>query len=691
MDIMRKVHHLSLTLFLFSQILFSSCMFFAVTNIYEGNASNSLMLESEILQGFNATLTFQERQEFYQNLSRTSNDLYAQSARLYFGDSLYEPIIQAAIDHVNLRKDTSDFRMNAFVRLLYYDNMTHGLNNTLRDALKNCVLNFKYWYNEPGLSDCIMWTENHIILFHTAELLAGQLYPDEIFPNSGMTGQEHMAHAIPLILQWIGWRARFGFSEWHSDIYITLDIMALMNLMDFAQNSTIATKAAMLIDTLAFDFANNYYLSLYATTHGRTEDSKKVGVNATRPASWESTSQVAWILLGLGQCNLNDAGNGAAVSIALSEKYAPPPILEDIAGAARLNNEHKERNSINFEDGPTYGIGYTSENDIVGFWWPMSGPTHPLIAERSLAITQNYNIKLKLVYNDALFVDLIRIGGLLYGTSFSGFCQKISDITIGSCLESISTYTYRTPYYQLSGAQDHHKGNAGLQQHIWQASLDTNAIVYTSSPGGVSSQQFSGGWYPRATMYKNIGIIQYDRLAQLLITELVFAALGTRNPYTHAYFPRWAFDEVVQEGKWTFGQKGDSYVALYSYGSTKWMSNYELRSPGKKNVYIVELGSVADYGSFANFTESISSAVINVKKLDVGFSVCYVSPLRGEICVCWDGPMTVEGVAVDIGPYERFENPFCTQTFGTNRTEITYGTQSLILDFDAGTRTYSEV
>ena len=257
------------------------------------------------------------------------------------------------------------------------------------------------------------------------------------------------------------------------------------------------------------------------------------------------------------------------------------------------------------------------------------------------------------------------------------------------CLESVSTYTYRTPYYQLSGAQDYHKGMNGIQEHIWQASLDETAIVYTNSPGGVSPQEFTGGWKPRATLHENVGIFQYDRLATSLLGELVFLYLEYK-PYTHAYFPQWAFDSVEQHGKWTFGSKGDSYIALYSHEKTHWESDYiELRSSGKKNAYIVELASIEDYATFEDFIEAILGAELKVKHLEIGFDIIYDSPSQGTIIVAWEGPMIVDHQNVDLGPFPRFDNDFCYQEFGTNITLIEFESQSLELDFDNGIRTYT--
>ncbi|MHA1110789.1 MAG: hypothetical protein ACTSRE_06775, partial [Promethearchaeota archaeon] len=655
-----------------------------------GSGNNTPLTENtnyfkNLLQYSN--LTFTERQDLYLNGTHENNGFHAQVARSYLGLPINEDTIRSTMEDVINLKDTSDFDVNTYLRILYYDNVSSNLSSELRADLKNVILNFKYWFTEPNDDSMIFWTENHMILFHTAELLAGQLYPNETFSNSGMTGIEHVNHAIPLINRWIGWRAQFGFSEWHSNVYFTYDLIALMNLVEFSEDEPISTKAMMLVDLLAFDFANNFFHSIYATTHGRTADSRQVGHSVDSPPSRESPSEAAWVLLGISKHNENDGSNGGAISIAVSEKYVPPPILEDIAEIAATSNEHKERSSLNLMDGPTYGIGYTSMDDLM-FWWPMSATAAAPIVDSSLRLMEEYDLSAKLIFNDAMFVDLLSFGAKIHGTTISGSCEILDMVTRGVCLESVSTYTYRTPYYQLSGAQDYHKGMDGLQEHIWQASLDETAIVYANSPGGVSPQEFTGGWKPRATMNENVGIFQYDRYSTSLLGEMVFLYLEYK-PYTHAYFPQWAFDSVEQHGKWTFGEKGDSYVALYSNKRPHWESDIELRSFGKKNAYIVELASIEDYSSFDEFIETILYADLKVKHLPIGFDIMYDSPSQGIITVAWDGPMISGGKNVDLGPFPRFDNDFCYQEFGTKVTLIEFESQSLELDFDSATRTYS--
>ena len=72
--------------------------------------------------------------------------------------------------------------------------------------------------------------------------------------------------------------------------------------------------------------------------------------------------------------------------------------------------------------------------------------------------------------------------------------------------------------------------------------------------------------------------------------------------------------------------------------------------------------------------------------MTVGSDVTYDSPSQGLINVGWYGPMLVNGEAVDLGPYARWDNPYVHQEFGTMVTKIRHKDQTLVLDFETPRR-----
>ena len=631
---------------------------------------------------------FLERQADYLALclattGPTSGGLYAQSCRVAAGlGDVNDAEVDAAIAKLAAREDTADFRAAGLVRMLYLDDESGALAPERRATIEDALLTFKYWVDEPGKDGMAYWTENHQVLFHSSELLMGQRYPDSVFTNTGRKGAELVEHAAPRLKRWLDLRGRFGFSEWHSNVYFNEDVPALLNLVDFAEDEELRTKASMVLDIVALDLLNNMYRGWFATTHGRTYPNKFIGgLN-------DSTADFAWITVGLAKPG--SGGNFSGAFLATSPHYVPPPALEALAEDVRPTHEHRQRDSIMVEEGPVYGIGYTGLDDIV-FWAGMAGLVAPAIIEGTAEILDAFDL-----WDGFLFGSLpdsvIGLLKLLAATgSLVEFAEDMEALGRGMALEAVNTYVYRTPDYQLAAAQDYKPGMWAAQTLMWQATLDREAFVLTTFPGGIAgvdgieveiNSPWIGGHLPRCTFHRNVGIIQHRRNP----VAPDYAGMVTGD-YTHAYFPRDAFDEVVESGRWVFGRKGEGYIGLWSDVQAAWSADPELPydwvAPGEKNVFVVEMGRAVDDGDFATFVAALEAATVEV---DADGVVSYVSPTLGLMEVGWTGTLTVAGAPIDIGPYPRWANAHLRQPWGSKRLVFTAGGQVLDLDFEAGAR-----
>ena len=602
--------------------------------------------------------------------------LYGQLCRVALGDTVNTEAIDEACAKVNAREDTADFAVAGLVRMLYLDRANPSLDPVVRAQIEETVLDFKYWIDEPGHDKMCYWSENHQALYHSNELLAGQLFPDEVFPNAEMTGNEHVAHAERLAERWLDFRGQFGFSEWHSNVYFNEDVPALVNLADFAEDGAIRTKAAAVLDLLAFDLLNNMYDGHFATPHGRTYENKFLeGLS-------DSTGEAAWIMVGLG--DYESTGNFSGTFLATSEGYFTPGLLEDVAGATESNHEHRQRDGIDVVDGPGWGIGYEDQDDII-FWAGMVGLIAPEVIEGTVAMLDDLDLWDGFLFGDLPPEATALLDMAIANDSLANLATDLEALSRGIALESMNTYVYRTPTYQLAGAQDYNPGYWGAQTQMWQATLDGEAYVFTSYPtefgigdaGMTFATDWTGSWFPRATFHHNVGIIQYRR------DPVALADNYLTSDHTHAYFPKERFDEVCEEGNWVLGRKGDGYVALYSDNPTTWSedNDYELDAEGEANVWIVELGSADENGSFDAFVEAVTGAAV-----DTGDGVHYESPTLGTMEVDWEGPLTVDGDPIDLGPYPRWDNAYAQVELGDTVTHIDLNDLRLELDFDTPAR-----
>ncbi len=626
--------------------------------------------------------SFRSRQAEYLAFCAEANgpgqgNTYGQICRVKSGLEVNTDAIASGIADLTARIDCSDFRASSLVRILYLNLETEALDEATRISIEDALINYKYWMTEPGKDKMCYWSENHEILFHSCEYLAGQMFYNTVFPNANMTGAEHIDHAKPLILKWLDLKGTVGFSEWHSNVYFAEDIAALVNLIDFADDPEISTKAAMVMDIIAYDMAMNYYDGFFATTHGRTYEGELVG------GLDDHTAEAGWVLFGLGEYEATGSLSGTAV--ASSTRYFTPDIIETLAVLTASGEfEHRQRDSIDIADGAKWGLTYDSDEDIP-LWANMAAIASPEIVNGMLAFVDKYDLWDGFLFGDLpdYLIDLLKANmGTQDIVNLSSDAEAVSK---GIALQAINTYTYRTDHYQISAAQDYHPGYFGSQTLMWQATLDEFAVVITSAPTDVDlggddvsvAGNWVGSWMPRATVYRNAAVIQY-RVSDL--PDILTGLFIPRN--NHAYFPQSAFDEVRKEGNWVIGKKGDGYVALYSQAATTWSleNDYELMTDVKDNTWLVQLGSVDEFESFDAFVAGVTGSAIAFAE---DGAVTWDSPSVGEIKVGWTGPFTVAGNQIDLGPYDRFDNASSSVKYGSRVTRITApGTTEKTLELD---------
>ncbi|RME63243.1 MAG: hypothetical protein D6790_05020, partial [Caldilineae bacterium] len=161
----------------------------------------------------------ERRREALLDAARRPVNVFSEIAKMELGywKDVDAAAIQQTIDSINQRADCSDFYLVGLLGMMdrYMDEPDFP--GALREPLEECVLNFRYWMDEPGNDAMCFWSENHQILFHACEVLAGQLFPEERFTNAGMTGAEHRRKGEEMALSWLRKRALGGFREWDSN------------------------------------------------------------------------------------------------------------------------------------------------------------------------------------------------------------------------------------------------------------------------------------------------------------------------------------------------------------------------------------------------------------------------------------------------------------------------------------------
>ncbi|HEY63857.1 MAG TPA: hypothetical protein G4O02_04745 [Caldilineae bacterium] len=539
--------------------------------------------------------TYEERRrEALEDAARRELNVFSEIARMALGrwDKVQTGVIMDTIQKINRREDCSDFYLTGLLGMMYRYMNDPNFPEDLKQPLEECVLNFRYWMDEPGEDAMCFWSENHQILFHTCEILAGQLYPDRTFSNTGQTGQWHREKGERMALSWLLKRGRGGFQEWDSNCYFEEDILALSHLASLAENDQIAELAAVVLDKMFFTMAINSYKGAFGSTHGRTY------APLIKGARLEATSGISRLMWGMGVFNERIMGT---VSLACAEEYELPPIIPEIAATLPEEFWNRERHAGEFEE----------------------------------------------------------------------WCDRRN----GSW--EVNKVTYKTPDYMLASAQDYHPGEIGYQQHIWQATLSQDAVVFVTHPPLMSEE---GSHRPN---YWH-GNVSLPRVAQWKDVLIAIYKLPDNDwlGFTHAYFPIATFDEHEIRDNWAFARVGEGYLAITaSQGvalATRGDNAYrELRSYGQHNVWLCHMGRAALDGSFEEFKEKI----LNLDVTFEGLSVRCIT-LRGDhLAFGWEGPLLLNGKEQPITGFKHYENPYCEVDLPAEHMEIRFRDYLLRLHF----------
>lgn len=314
--------------------------------LYEGNMRVQRTIPIALTHGRYSTAPYgayaERRAEALVDAAGRHDSIFSDIARMALGrwGDVDAARLVRQLESINQRADCSDFYLCGLLGARYRFGDHPAFPPVLREPLDACAQGFRYWHDEPGSDAMCTTTENHSILFHTCEVLAGQLYPEHTFSNAGETGTWHREKGERLALAWLRQRAATGFVEWDSNCYFEEDALALTHLADLAEDDALAALAAVVLDKMFFGMAVNSFKGAFGATHGRAYTPHLKG------AYREPTSGMGRLLWGMGVFNTSVRGT---VSLACSD-YALPPIIAAIAADAPEEMLSRERVTGSLED-----------------------------------------------------------------------------------------------------------------------------------------------------------------------------------------------------------------------------------------------------------------------------------------------------------------------------------------------------
>lgn len=622
--------------------------------------------------------------------------------------------LQPVWDHIDEWRDTRDFQLmylHWVLALADGETEMRTIDPAVLAAIEDRMADNRYQWDDPLPEDRLdnqwFWSENHLIIGLVNEYLAGQHMPDRTFTITGLTGTGHMERAKQPILDWVHERARFGFFEWHSHVYMKKNVAPLLTLLEFADDPELVQAAAMGLDLCVLDMAGACHRATYAASRGRTYAKDKL-------TDREGTFDTFKLLFDDTDEDYGGGADSSASYFAGSTRYRYPQVLMELAVAPEPGVT-RERHGI-FVDGtdpitddPEAPFGYDfSDPKNLSFWWSQGAVGLWQVTDISLEAAEEFRL-----LETELLADVKAVVDVNGGDPerVKAFLQANHDAINFGHLREANTYGFRSDAVSLATVVDHRFGQMRDQLHTWEASVGPGAVVFTTHPrGDVPDGEWNDdakpGYFtgeasiPRSAQHERTGIHIYQPSWDAASSPLVWALFAYQD-FTHAFVPQDRFDEVRQEGNWTFVHKDGGYIALWSWRTPEWRpvdpatqptegleEPFDLVAPGgPDNVWIVEVGDSTTADSFDAFVEGVLAAEPEVERSDEGFTVAWTSPTSGEVTFGSTAPFTVDGEEIALGEYPRHESMVGTVDRLATTFALAGDEAKLDLDFDAWTRT----
>lgn len=591
------------------------------------------------------------------NQDKVYIDLVNDSTNINWND------LDGTLQYVSSEYDCSDFRLVNLIRIIYQ--YGDRIPEDYKAKIENTLFNFRYWWDEPGENSMCYWSENHQILFASAEYLVGQKYPDMVFANSGMTGKEHVEKARKRILDWMEMRWKYGFIEFYSGVYYKEDIGGMINILDLAQDEELVKKMQIIMDLLFYDVASQNLKTYFVTTSGRAyEGNRKGGPGSdlggiTRFYWGDKEKHVGGMMFGM----------------VITDKYKLPAVLEEIAKDSS-NVIIKQNNGLDISELKTEGY-FGTDNRSMMMQWGMESFTNPEIIRNSLNHMRNCNMFSNEFIGDFKMLDFTLLKWLHLEPVLVSLINPQSN---GVAIQKGNTYTYKTKDYTIYTAQSYHPGTYGDQQHVFGMNIGNSFSIFHSHPALPAEKKHQSpnywvgyGHIPHVAQDKNVNLSIYNIPGKKGIMEMALL------DFTHAYFPKELFDTVVVSENYAMGKKGDTYCAFIGKNPFSFRENTtdDLIQTGKQTFWITEAGSAKEDGSFEAFCERIQQNKIDfdLEKLEL----TYLS--KGEkYQLTFGSDFLVNDKIIDT-KYSRYDSPYAKAEKKAKTLTFEYNGKSLFLDF----------
>lgn len=487
-------------------------------------------------------------------------------------DEYINTSVYSNCNYMNERYDCSDFRFQLIFRL--YKDYGDLLPRESKDMIRKTVLDFKYFMDEPGDDSMCYWSENHQILFATAEYLAGQEFPDEVFTNSKMTGREHMAKALERIKAWQKLRFNFGFSEFLSTVYLMEDIAPMANYIEYSADEKTVQGMKIIMDILWFDVALHTVNNRFCAVSSRMYAGNKAGnifgnsIGACMNALWgdESVKQAEqdagitdeekkqmheFLTLKPGKMSIN--------FLAMYKRgfYKLPKVIKKVA---LFNGDEtiKMSSGISISDMVEENLIGQQPHQIMAQLGSETF-TNPEVINNTIRYFKSNKMSRNKSISYFKFFDI----PLFKLINPQKIAAKYELMPHGISIGQGNIYTYRTGDYTLSTVMNYRTDCCGAQEQIWNANIAGHLTLFTTHParddsvyGSSPGYWIGNGRRPMSVQNKNVNITVYKMPKKKRGLEFRIAQMS------HMYMPKAFYDRFEQTENYVFAQKNNVLVCV---------------------------------------------------------------------------------------------------------------------------------
>lgn len=556
--------------------------------------------------------------------------------------------------------DTSDFKLVNLIRILY--EFSDNIPVHTKDKIDSTLLNFRYWMDEPGENGMCYWSENHQILFSSAEYLIGNFYKDKVFNNSGLYGYEHSIKAKQRILDWLELRWLYGFTEFYSGVYYIENVAALLNLIDHSDDEEIVVKSKIILDLIFYDIASQSYNGMTVSVSGRAYESNRKG------GRHETMGGISEYLLFDKQLSSN-----MVFALGNSTSYCIPSIFNQIVNDSS-DVVIKQSNGLNLEELKYENLYGTDDRSIL-MQWGMEAFTNASVINNSISYIRKNRMFSNEFLKDFRYLDFSLLNLLSLHSPISKFIKPSTD---GKVIERGNTYTYRTKDYSIYSVQNYNPGEYADQHHVAGMNIGNKFSIFHTHPArkyeddSHSPNFFVGyGRLPHVVQDYNVSLSIYN------IPSIPGFMEEYILDYTYVYFPINKFDSVYINSNYIFGKSGNVYCALIGSSDLSIESDEIIIQEGRNNIWIIEAGSFEKDGSFENFINRIDS---NILKFDKKNLILTYHSNQNNYRLEFGKNSFINGEIINT-EYPRYDSPYINADRKSEQFLFKYKNETLLLDF----------